>query len=575
MPGARTINAADLVNDIRAGLSDTELIEKYRVSAKGLQNLFKQLLSARVMHAYEIYGREQTFDHTVRLEDLRRIPRHPIGFTFPVHDAQSPNNKGLVRDISAKGLKVEGLTVYGGEQRSLVIPPDDVYLKEPIEFLALCRWVVPEQKGLKRVCGLEIIEVSSGNYQRLVELTQSIPFVDEKVTPEHKAIYEEESTESLDLASIFTEDVSSSGSFRFPGIKQTWFGQLLQALPLASLVVDESLRVSFASKSFSELGIDWSALVGLNLTDLFVDEIFSREVENVAKRVYETRKKERIEGAIEFDVSKLWGRVHFRPLRLGQRRSLLLLIEDLTAERQLFTEKERHNVALVAEIEERKQAEQALRENEALLVDALEEKEVLLREIHHRVKNNLALISSMMSLQLLRLAKESTATRFVLTEVLNRIRSLALAHEMVYQSDNVAQLRIAGYVESLLDHLLGSLDTVGGGIRIHKTVEDAPASIDSAISLGFILTELVTNSLTHAFPDQETGEVSIYLGFAESGEVELIVEDTGVGLPEDVDLLNPRTLGLDIVDSFVNKLNGRIEVTRDQGTSIRIEFPTL
>ncbi len=217
----------------------------------------------------------------------------------------------------------------------------------------------------------------------------------------------------------------------------------------------------------------------------------------------------------------------------------------------------------IMDITERKEAEIALKRS-------LKEKEILLREIHHRVKNNLAIVSSLLSLQSGAVADERLEKEF--DEVRRRIRSIALAHELLYQSSDLSNINTEEYVSSLVDHLVAGGHRIGSHITLSKAVENVFLKMDSAIPLGLILTELVFNCLKHAFPDGRDGDIQISLRSPEVDSFELIVKDTGVGLPPGLDWEKSSSLGLVLVNTFVEQLGGSIELIQKGGTEVRIRF---
>ncbi len=214
----------------------------------------------------------------------------------------------------------------------------------------------------------------------------------------------------------------------------------------------------------------------------------------------------------------------------------------------------------------RKKAEEQLRAS-------LKEKEVLLREIHHRVKNNLAIISSLLSIQSQYVSDE--AHRKMFQDSMTRVHSMAVAHEKLYQSRDLADLNVPDFIDSLVDHLVSDTASVGTAISLKKAVDPVSLGLDTAVPLGFILSELVSNCIKHAFPEGSQGEVDI--SFRSLGEktFELAVSDNGVGIPDGLDLQNPQSLGLDLVGIFVQQLFGEMEVIRKNGTEIRIRFKEI
>lgn len=204
------------------------------------------------------------------------------------------------------------------------------------------------------------------------------------------------------------------------------------------------------------------------------------------------------------------------------------------------------------------------------LQNALEEKEVMLREIHHRVKNNLSLIISLLTLQSQYASAKSTEEVF--EDLQTRIRSMALSHELLYRSQNLREINVAEYIGNLVDHLVVSSRVVRSQISLKKKIEDVCFGLSTAIPLGFLLTELITNCLKHAFPDGSAGSIEVSLRNVGDREFELIVADDGIGMPDGIDVENPFSLGIDLVHSFASQLKGEIEIGRRNGTEVKIRF---
>ena len=215
---------------------------------------------------------------------------------------------------------------------------------------------------------------------------------------------------------------------------------------------------------------------------------------------------------------------------------------------------------------ERKRAEEALHAS-------LREKEILLREVHHRVKNNMQVISGLLDLQASSSGNPELIER--LNESQSRIRSMALVHEKLYGSKDFARIDLVGYVRALSQELFQSYKINPGKIDlIVQTDGDVYVDINKAIPCGLILNELISNALQHAFPGDGPGEIKIIIGETKETEIEIVIRDNGVGLPDDVDIHQPRTVGLHLVNGLVkNQIDGQIEVRRDNGTEFRIKFP--
>lgn len=211
----------------------------------------------------------------------------------------------------------------------------------------------------------------------------------------------------------------------------------------------------------------------------------------------------------------------------------------------------------------------ARRKAEEKLKESLSEKDVLLKEIHHRVKNNMNLVNSLLKLQSMRIKDKSIRSMFKDTR--NRVRSMALVHEKLYQSEDFARINISKYLRSMIVHLFRSYDVNANNIQLNIDLQDTVLDITKAIPCGLIVNELVTNCLKHSFPEGKSGEIQVKLD-EKKGEYTLIVRDTGIGIPIDVDLTAPETLGLQVVSDLVDQLNGTIEISREGGTTFKIQF---
>jgi PAS domain S-box-containing protein len=206
-------------------------------------------------------------------------------------------------------------------------------------------------------------------------------------------------------------------------------------------------------------------------------------------------------------------------------------------------------------------------ENE--IAASLKEKEILLKEIHHRVKNNMQVISSLLSLQA-RQMKDSQS-REAIRESQNRVMSIALVHEKLYQSKNLARIHYDDYLKTIGENLLQSYGIPAGKIRLDIHADDMVLPVSKAIPVSLIINELLSNSLKYAFPKDRSGTISIVFG--KTGEhYTLVVKDDGVGLPKRIMLDTIETLGLQLVNSLVGQIQGTLALEREHGTEYRIEF---
>ena len=215
------------------------------------------------------------------------------------------------------------------------------------------------------------------------------------------------------------------------------------------------------------------------------------------------------------------------------------------------------------------------REIERALQASLAEKTVLLREIHHRVKNNLQIIISLLNLQSGQSQKGDMLD--ILANTRNRVRSMALIHENLYRSENLAYLNLTNYLEDLCANLLRSAGPVRAGVRIESQVENKSISIglNQAVPFGLLINELVTNALKHAFPGERTGIIRVTIQSPAREKVLLTVTDDGVGLPAALDPHHTESLGLQLVYLLTDQLHGTVNFERGQGTTVQILFPNL
>jgi PAS domain S-box-containing protein len=202
---------------------------------------------------------------------------------------------------------------------------------------------------------------------------------------------------------------------------------------------------------------------------------------------------------------------------------------------------------------------------------ALEEKNILLKEIHHRVKNNLQIISSLLSLQEVYVQEDVKAVN-VLKESRNRVLSMATVHEMLYQSNDISRINFSYYIKKLISNIFHSYHNSN---IPQINVDQIYLNIETSIPLGLIISELVSNSLKYAFPDNKIGNITVEL-HSHNEEYELVISDNGVGLPEELDFRNVQsTLGLQLINSLVSQLDGSIQLDRSHGTKYTIKFKEL
>lgn len=266
---------------------------------------------------------------------------------------------------------------------------------------------------------------------------------------------------------------------------------------------------------------------------------------------------------------------------LGDPKYFILVLEDITARKRAEDDlallnaslEERiigrtsdllnANESLVHEVDNRKKAEAGLK-------DALDIKEVLLKEIHHRVKNNLQIIISILFLQ----AQKTTdpASVAVLNDSQSRIQSMALVHQKLYQSGDLASIDFDGYLNNLVSNLMTTYGVDPARIKHSVEVKNLPITINTAIPIGLLMNELVSNAFKYAFPGTRHGEVTIR-GTEEGDNLVFHVRDNGVGIPEGTDWEHLDSLGLNLVRMLTRQLKGTVVLSRTNGTEFILTIP--
>jgi len=315
------------------------------------------------------------------------------------------------------------------------------------------------------------------------------------------------------------------------------------------LVLDDQLRVKTANRSFyNTFRVTPDETQGCRLFDLGTGQW------NIPKL------RTMLEGLIpqngrfhDFEVE------HDFP-RIGPHTMLLNA-------RVIFWEKTHTQMVLLAmqDITERKQEE--LERMKA----SLQEKEVLLKEVHHRVKNNLQIVSSLLHLQSETLKDKLPLEVF--RESQNRIRSMALIHEKLYHSQDVSKIDFAEYVRNLISNLFLSYDVDPARVELEVNVQGVSWDVSTAIPCGLIINELISNALKYAFPEERRGRIRIAL-CQEQDRFALTVSDNGVGLPKDLDFRSTESLGFQLVSMLADQLGGTIDLHREGKTEFKIRFPT-
>ena len=357
------------------------------------------------------------------------------------------------------------------------------------------------------------------------------------------------------------------------------YRELVQALPDIVYSLDEEGNFVFVNDSIQRLGWDPVELVGKHFGTILDPEY----VEEVSRAHVLRKYAGQATGPDQ--APKL-----FDERRTGERRTRDLIVKlrrkddpanavDFFGAVIAYGEvnavgfaassseyQEPGSVGIIRDVSERKQAEEIIRRN-------LKEKETLLSEIHHRVKNNLQVISSLLNLQAGTVEDPEARARF--TDAQMQIQSMALVHEHLYQSETFGSVDLGPYVESLCQHLYDVYGVNTDRIRLDVAIDSVPIGMQQAMPVALMLNELVSNSLKYAFPGDAAGAIRLRVRLVNPEEVEIEVKDDGVGLPENFDIASSHTLGHTLIHSLASQLDGSMDVDGQAGTRFLLRFRLL
>ena len=327
--------------------------------------------------------------------------------------------------------------------------------------------------------------------------------------------------------------------------KEEEFRVLVENAPDVISLFDRNLRRIYVNSEIREnTGQDASCMVGKFLSEAGYPDSFTQPLHAALQNVFITGSHETVELYWEAPKGPIWLQIRCAPIRAadGSVEQVMSIGRDIT---------------------DRKAAEEALKAS-------LAEKEVLLQEIHHRVKNNMQVISSLVDLQ----ANEvrEPAMRPIFQDIVYRVRSMAMVHEKLYQSTDLTRVDFADYANSLLTYLWRAQGTALSGVKLKLELEPVWLPINHAVPCGLILNELFTNALKHAFRGCDNGTVAVSLHLDEKGRVDLSVRDNGIGLPSGFVLSTANSLGLRLVQMLAGQLHAFVDVSNDTGTRFTIKF---
>ncbi|MFH1615943.1 MAG: histidine kinase dimerization/phosphoacceptor domain -containing protein [Planctomycetota bacterium] len=332
---------------------------------------------------------------------------------------------------------------------------------------------------------------------------------------------------------------------------EEWLSTTLKSIGDGVIATDEKGCIKFMNSVAQSLtGCNEADVAGKPLNDIFnaINEKTKKRIENPAEKV--------IKGDVVVELSN-----HTILLSKDQR--------EITINYSAAPIRDNSNniigvVLILRDVSDRKKAEEKLKAS-------LKEKEILLRELHHRVKNNMQVISSLLRLQSGTLDNDKAIAIF--KECQNRVRSMALIHEKFYRSKDLTNIDFNVYVKELTQNLIQSYGISPGKITVDINVKDVSLGINTAVPCGLLINELISNSLKHAFPKKTKGQIKVSLQPVEKNQIELVISDNGVGIPDKLDFRKTESLGLQLINTLVkDQLDGAIELDKSAGTKFKITF---
>lgn len=339
-------------------------------------------------------------------------------------------------------------------------------------------------------------------------------------------------------------------------------------------------RIVFANPAALDLlGVSEADLLGTNVAHVFTDGQRAR-VQDVFGRMGSRSVVIGEDDPLHFHGHVLTVQLH--PVADDETRSVIIIMNDITERRRSEVELRKAHAELEDRVARRTSelasANESLRREidqrtvlEGRLRSSLDEKVTLLNEIHHRVKNNLQVVSSLLGIFTQRIDNEELS--LTVREIRARIHSIAMVHEKLYRSTDLSAVDIGDYVRSFVDYLVRSYSPAPGAIRAQVDAETVHIGLDLAVPCALIVNELVTNSLKHAFPDGREGRIDIRIAAPAPGGFRMEIADDGVGLRDEVDVDTPETAGLRVVKVLVGQLGGSMRLKNGRGTQYVVEVP--
>jgi PAS domain S-box-containing protein len=524
-------------------------IELKHVNEQLLADLIMRRRAAAALEAEARFLRAQTEVAKVALSSLRpeelaqplietigRAQGYAYGSLYRLRDAG--NTMTLVASFG------EGTAPFIGRSQEVTDPHSLVGLiartgqgafQNRVQESPYGRHVLTRALQAQAVLGFPLID-------RTGRVVGAMTFAD---TEDPERYTEHDLTQGTVLASQVAQALENSALFSQVNRLQEQYRVVTEALNDAVFTLDAEGRFAFGNAAGERLtGYRLDELFGRSFMELVAPE----DLPELVDRFRRALAGETIPPHVRADMIR----------KDGSRVPIELSMANLVLDGRIIG-----RVGVARDITDRRQADEQIRAS-------LQEKEVLLKEIHHRVKNNLQIISSLLNLQSKYISDPQALQMFIDSQ--NRVKSMALIHEILFQSRDIAKIDFIEFIKTISIQLFRSYDAYSREIGLEINVKDIMLDMDTAIPCGLIVTELVSNSLKYAFIDGREGSIYIELSSDHIGTLTLTVRDNGIGLPTHIDLQSIDSLGLKLVVALANQLAGTVELDRSDGTTFKITF---
>jgi len=560
----------------------------YIISPEGFKYINPALEKIFEYESKEVCGKEFNFFDLIHPEDRDLIAKReearkegeklPPIYSFriitktgrlkhvEVHTVPLPGEKlrilGILRDITHRKRAEKALKESEEKFRSLAEESPNMIIIHKKGQIVYANKMCEEVMGYKRE-GLyspdfnflkpiapESREVVKAGFSRHLMGEEIIPYECTIINKEGKRIEVIVNTKLISydgdsaILAIITDITERKKSEERILIEKAYLDQLFESAQEGIVLVDKKGHVIRVNNEFTQLfGYGPDEVSGRNVDELVVPRGEFNKGVSITKKVAE---------------GKNYAFEAIRQHKDGTRINVSVLASPIAVNGEVVA-----SYAIYRDITERKKAEEQIKKS-------LEEKEILLHEINHRVKNNMQIISSLLRLQSRTIKDEHVSDMFKVSQ--NRIKSMALIHETLYKSKDFTKVNFSDYLRNLTTHLFSVYSPESERIRLKLDVGRVYLDINKAIPCGQIINEILSNSLKHAFPEGSEGEISVRMKMDKQGKSSLVIKDTGVGFPKGFDFRKTETLGMQIITDLVNQVDGTIELDREGGTKFKITF---